>query len=300
MKHAYVFPGQRCSIPRHGKVAIWKPWCCQKIDRRGQWYPGFPDIRHHVQRFGRRSETNQYHATSRIHTQHAAFQPWKRKAWNGGGHSLGNSLPSWPINTGFCRCIKTGVGQGPGHAKACEINPSTMAAVLGFCWWKSWRDLPVYHEWRRRGSGCRQYNCPGQLVISGSLQGVEIACERLKAAGAKRALILPVGGAFHSPDDACREELAAAIEQNHLSLPFARLQNINASAVTDPASIKENLAASQLTGLVKWTQCVQAMVADRAGIFTNADRVKYCTGTDCKIHKETRSNGVSWTTEFEW
>ena len=138
------------------------------------------------------------------------------------------------------------------------------------------------------------YNCPGQLVISGSIKGVEIACERMKAAGAKRALILPVGGAFHSPLMApAKEELKAAIEKTNFNTPSCPVyQNVVAKAVSDPAVIKQNLI-DQLTGAVRWTQSVQAMVADGGTNFTEAGPGKVLQGLIQKIHKDAVVNGIS-------
>jgi [acyl-carrier-protein] S-malonyltransferase len=138
------------------------------------------------------------------------------------------------------------------------------------------------------------YNCPGQLVISGSLKGIEIACERMKAAGAKRALVLPVGGAFHSPLMApAKEELAAAIEATIFNNPICPVyQNVVAKAVNDSSEIKQNLI-DQLTGAVKWTQSVQAMVADGATHFTEVGPGKVLQGLVQKIYREAIVDGVS-------
>ena len=149
--------------------------------------------------------------------------------------------------------------------KACEITPSTMAAVLGL-------DDKVVEDVCASIDGvvvAANYNCPGQLVISGETSAVEAACEAMKAAGAKRALILPVGGAFHSPMmEPAREELAAAIEQTTFANPVCPVyQNVPAIAVTDANEIKKNLII-QLTAPVKWTQSVQNMVKDGATLFT--------------------------------
>jgi [acyl-carrier-protein] S-malonyltransferase len=131
------------------------------------------------------------------------------------------------------------------------------------------------------------YNCPGQLVISGAVPAVEAACEALKAAGARRALILPVGGAFHSPMmEPAREELAAAIEATVFSTPSCPVyQNVTASAVADPTEIKKNLII-QLTAPVKWTQSVQQMIADGATSFTEVGPGKVLAGLINKIDKE--------------
>ena len=138
------------------------------------------------------------------------------------------------------------------------------------------------------------YNCPGQLVISGSVEAVNAACEALKAAGAKRALVLPVGGAFHSPlMEPAREKLAAAIENTSFSEPVCPVyQNVVAKAVTDPAEIRQNLI-DQLTGAVRWTQSVQAMVADGASHFTEVGPGKVLQGLVGKIHKEAVAESIA-------
>ncbi len=167
--------------------------------------------------------------------------------------------------------------------KACEIKPSTMAAVLGLA-------DNVVEEVCASIDGivvAANYNCPGQLVISGETAAVEKACEAMKAAGAKRALILPVGGAFHSPMmEPAREELAAAIEATTFSTPICPVyQNVTASAVSDPNEIKKNLI-TQLTAPVKWTQSVQQMIADGATLFTEVGPGKVLAGLINKIDKE--------------
>ena len=167
--------------------------------------------------------------------------------------------------------------------KACEITPSTMAAVLNL-------DDKIVEEVCASIDGivvAANYNCPGQLVISGEYKAVELACEKMKEAGAKRALILPVGGAFHSPMmEPAREELAAAIEATTFSNPICPVyQNVTASAVSNPAEIKKNLII-QLTAPVKWTQSVQQMIADGATLFTEVGPGKVLAGLIGKIDKE--------------
>jgi [acyl-carrier-protein] S-malonyltransferase len=167
--------------------------------------------------------------------------------------------------------------------KACEITPSTMAAVLGLA-------DNVVEEVCASIDGivvAANYNCPGQLVISGETSAVEKACEAMKAAGAKRALILPVGGAFHSPMmEPAREELAAAIEATTFSTPICPVyQNVTANAVSDANEIKKNLII-QLTAPVKWTQSVQQMIADGATLFTEVGPGKVLAGLINKIDKE--------------
>jgi len=149
--------------------------------------------------------------------------------------------------------------------KACEANPSTMAAILGI---DDSKAEEICRSITEEVVVPANYNSPGQLVISGSLKGVEIACEKLKAAGAKRALPLKVGGAFHSPlMESARVELAAAISSTIFNIPICPIyQNVNAQSVTNPDIIKENLI-SQLTSPVRWTQIMQNMIADGATTF---------------------------------
>ena len=173
--------------------------------------------------------------------------------------------------------------------KACEITPSTMAAVLNLA------DEKV-EEICASIEGvvvAANYNCPGQLVISGEYKAVELACEKMKEAGAKRALILPVGGAFHSPMmEPAREELAAAIEATTFNTPICPVyQNVTASAVSDAAEIKKNLI-TQLTAPVKWTQSVQQMVADGATEFFEFGPGKVLVGLINKIDKEVATTKV--------
>ena len=201
------------------------------------------------------------------------------------GHSLGEfsalvANKSLSFEDGLILVYKRALAM----QKACEIQPSTMAAVLGL------DDVKV-EEICASITGevvvAANYNCPGQLVISGSLDGVSNACELLKAAGAKRALILPVGGAFHSPlMEPARVELEAAINATHFSEPTCAIyQNVTASAVRDVAAIKANLIA-QLTAPVKWTQSIQAMVGDGASEFIECGPGKVLQGLVSKIHKE--------------
>jgi [acyl-carrier-protein] S-malonyltransferase len=165
--------------------------------------------------------------------------------------------------------------------KACLIRPSTMAAILGL-------DDKIIED---ICAGIKDeivvpanYNCPGQVVISGTVEGVEKACELLKAAGAKRALILPVGGAFHSPlMEPAREELASAINSAEFEAPICPVyQNVNAKSATEVSLIKENLIA-QLTAPVRWTQSIEQMVADGAGLFVECGPGKVLQGLVKKI-----------------
>ena len=174
--------------------------------------------------------------------------------------------------------------------KACEMAPSTMAAILGL------EDEVV----ERICAGIdgvvvpANYNCPGQLVISGSLAAIEEACTQLSAAGAKRALVLQVGGAFHSPlMEPAREELAAAIEATHFAQPICPVyQNVNAQAVTDPAQIKANLV-TQLTGAVRWTQIMQNMLADGCAEVIEVGPGKVLQGLFKKVDREISTSSAT-------
>lgn len=167
--------------------------------------------------------------------------------------------------------------------KACEVEPSTMAAILGL-------DDSIVEEICASVDGvvvAANYNCPGQLVISGSIEAVNTACEKLKEAGAKRALLLPVGGAFHSPlMEPARAELATAIEATEFSEPICPVyQNVPATAVSNAATIKENLL-KQLTAPVKWTQTMQNMIADGATSFTEVGPGKVLQGLVKKVDRQ--------------
>jgi [acyl-carrier-protein] S-malonyltransferase len=165
--------------------------------------------------------------------------------------------------------------------RACEINPSTMAAILGL---DDARVAEVCASIKEEIVVAANYNCPGQLVISGSLKGIDIACEKLKEAGAKRAMVLQVGGAFHSPlMEPAREELASAIESTNFSEPTCAIyQNVDARPATDMATIKRNLVA-QLTAPVRWTQSVQNMTIAGAETFIECGPGKVLQGLVKKI-----------------
>lgn len=176
--------------------------------------------------------------------------------------------------------------------KCCEATPGTMAAIIALpdevveqvCREVSTDDSVVIPA---------NYNCPGQLVISGHVDAVNAACEKLKAAGAKRALVLPVSGAFHSPlMQAAKDELAAAIEKTEFQTPCCPVyQNVDALPHTDPAEIKQNLMA-QLTGSVRWTKSVQNMIADGATDFTECGPGKALQGMIAKIDRSVAVHGV--------
>ena len=210
------------------------------------------------------------------------------------GHSLGEFSALVANKTlGFADALRLVSIRAKAMQKACETTPSTMAAVLALAEDKVEEICAEVSFETGEIVVAANYNCPGQLVISGSLKGIEIACEKMKAAGAKRALVLPVGGAFHSPlMIPAKEELAAAINNTEFALPICPVyQNVVAKAVSDPSSIKENLIA-QLTGPVRWTQIVEAMKADGATHFTECGPGKVLQGLVAKIYKEAITDGV--------
>jgi [acyl-carrier-protein] S-malonyltransferase len=175
--------------------------------------------------------------------------------------------------------------------KACEIMPSTMAAVLGL-------DDQIVEEVCDAVDGvvvAANYNCPGQLVISGEVSAIEATCELLKEKGARRALVLPVGGAFHSPMmEPAREELAAAIKATKFNEPTCRVyQNVPAKAITTALEIKENLI-KQLTAPVKWTQSIQSMIADGGTQFIEVGPGKVLQGLMRKIDRSVEATGASF------
>ncbi len=174
--------------------------------------------------------------------------------------------------------------------KACELKPSTMAAVLGL-------DDQIVEEICNDIDGVvpANYNCPGQLVISGAVPAVEKACEALKEKGARRALILPVGGGFHSPMmEPAREELAKAIEETTFNTPICPVyQNVTANAISNPNEIKTNLI-SQLTAPVKWTQSIKQMITDGATEFIEVGPGKVLQGLMRKIDRNVATNGASF------
>lgn len=210
------------------------------------------------------------------------------------GHSLGEfsalvaagALP-------FADGLRLVAQRADAMQRACELNPSTMAAILGLS------DAIIEQICEVVGAETGEivvpanYNCPGQVVISGSNEGIRVACERLKEAGAKRALPLPVGGAFHSPlMEPARADLAQAIENTAFQTPRCPIyQNVNAQPSTDVPTIKANLIA-QLTAPVRWTQSVEVMVADGATIFTECGPGKVLQGLVKKIAPSVEVAGV--------
>ncbi|WP_295769662.1 ACP S-malonyltransferase [uncultured Mucilaginibacter sp.] len=207
------------------------------------------------------------------------------------GHSLGEFSALVAAGAlSFEDGLKLVAARANAMQKACELQPSTMAAVLGL------DDFTVEDV-------CQQvsdivvpanYNCPGQLVISGTIAGVELACEKLKAAGAKRALVLNVGGAFHSPlMESARVELEYAIVNTDIKAPVCPIyQNIDAKPYTDPEAIKRNLIA-QLTGAVRWTQTVKHMLEDGATSFTEVGPGNVLQGLVKKVDRAAETSSLT-------
>ena len=200
------------------------------------------------------------------------------------GHSLGELSALVANGTlSFEDGLKLVSQRAMAMQEACEIKESTMAAIIGV------EDLLVEKVCNEIDDVVvpANYNCPGQIVISGTIAGIDNACAKLKELGAKRALKLPVGGAFHSPlMEPAREKLAAAIEATEFSDPVCPVyQNVTAAAVTDPAAIKRNLI-SQLTAPVKWTQTVKSMIADGVTSFTELGPGKVLQGLIKKVDRK--------------
>lgn len=209
------------------------------------------------------------------------------------GHSLGEFSALVAAGAlSFEDGLKLVYARAMAMQKACEANPGTMAAIIGL---PDEKVEEICQEVSKEGKVVipANYNCPGQLVISGDKEGIEEACEKLKAAGAKRALPLKVGGAFHSPlMQPAKDELQKAIEATTVNTPQCPVfQNVDGKPYTDAAKIKANLIA-QLTSSVRWTTTVQNMIADGATDFTECGPGKALQGMIGRISKEVTVNGI--------
>lgn len=210
-----------------------------------------------------------------------------------GGHSLGEFSALVAVGAlTFEDGLRLVAARANAMQKACEANPGIMAAIIGL---PDEKVEEICAEVTAAGNTvvAANYNCPGQLVISGSIEGINQACEKLKAAGAKRALPLKVGGAFHSPlMQPAKDELQAAIEKTVFAAPKCPVyQNVDGKPHTDPAEIKTNLIA-QLTSSVRWTSSVQAMIADGADDFTECGPGKALQGMIGRIDKTVAIRGI--------
>lgn len=210
-----------------------------------------------------------------------------------GGHSLGEFSALVAVGAlTFEDGLRLVAARANAMQKACEANPGIMAAIIGL---PDEKVEEICAEVTAAGNTvvAANYNCPGQLVISGSIEGINQACEKLKAAGAKRALPLKVGGAFHSPlMQPAKDELQAAIEKTVFAAPKCPVyQNVDGKPHTDPAEIRTNLIA-QLTSSVRWTSSVQAMIADGADDFTECGPGKALQGMIGRIDKTVAIRGI--------
>ena len=296
MKHAFVFPGQGSQFPGMGKDHYNLSVFAKKLFEQANEIVGFriSDIMFE----GTEEDLRQTKVTQPAVFLHSviAFKGIDSvKPEMVAGHSLGefSALVANGVLS-FEDGLKLVSIRAQAMQKACEIQPSTMAAVLGLDDAKVEEVCAAVAAETGEVVVPANYNCPGQLVISGSVKGIEVACERMKAAGAKRALVLPVGGAFHSPLMApAREELKAAIETTTFYNPTCPVyQNVVAKAVMDREEIKKNLI-DQLTGAVRWTQSVQAMIADGGNRFTEVGPGKVLQGLINKIDKTVTTEGVA-------
>ncbi|MBA2761629.1 MAG: ACP S-malonyltransferase [Segetibacter sp.] len=296
MKHAFIFPGQGSQFSGMGKNLYENNASAKELFEQANDILGFriTDLLF----TGSDEDLRQTKVTQPavfIHSVAAYRTIEGAKPDMVAGHSLGEFSALVANNTlRFEDALKLVSIRAQAMQKACEINPSTMAAVLALEDAKVEEICAAVQNETGEVVVAANYNCPGQLVISGSRKGIEVACERLKAAGAKRALVLPVGGAFHSSLMApAKEELAAAIEATHFNGPSCPVyQNVVAAAVTNADEIKQNLI-NQLTGAVRWTQSVQAMAADGATHFTEVGPGKVLQGLVGKIFKDAVVDGVS-------
>ncbi|MFM7359209.1 MAG: ACP S-malonyltransferase [Sediminibacterium sp.] len=296
MKHAYLFPGQGSQFSGMGKSLYDNNSAARTYFDQANQILGFDITQVLFQ--GSDEELRQTRITQPaifIHSVAAYASISNPKPDMVAGHSLGEF--SALVANGALRfddALRLVSIRATAMQEACEKNPSSMAAVLALADEKVEEICREIHLSTGEVVVPANYNCPGQLVISGSVAGVAAACEKMKEAGAKRALILPVGGAFHSPLMApAREQLSAAIARTEFQTPVCPVyQNVVAAAVSDPEKIKINLI-DQLTGAVKWTQSVLAMVQDGAVKFTECGPGKVLQGLVQKIAREAVVEGIS-------
>lgn len=285
---AYVFPGQGSQFKGMGRDLYDQSETARQMFKQADELLGFSLSQ--VMFEGSEDDLKQTRVTQPAVFLHSVISAAQLPSFTPqmvAGHSLGEFSALVAAGAlGFEDGLKLVSIRAQAMQKACEQVPSTMAAVLGY------QSEQQVEEICAAITGevvvPANYNAPGQLVISGSIAGIDLAAEALKAAGVKRVLKLPVGGAFHSPlMEPARKELAAAIEQTNFKQPVCPIyQNITARAETGPETIKQNLVA-QLTGAVKWTQSIQQMLADGATDFEEVGPGKVLTGLIAKIKSTT-------------
>lgn len=288
MKHAYVFPGQGSQFSGMGKDLYENHAGAKQLFEDANAIAGFSIS--DIMFSGSDEDLKQTKVTQPAIFLHSVIL-YKTLAGAApdmvAGHSLGefSALVANGVLS-FEDGLKLVIVRANAMQKACEINPSSMAAVLALDDAKVEEVCAAIQNETGEIVVPANYNCPGQLVISGSTKGIEIAIQRMKDAGAKRALALPVGGAFHSPlMEPAKKELAAAVEATIFNTPACPVyQNFTASPVTDPATIKQNII-DQLTGAVRWTQSIQKMITDGAARFTEVGPGKVLQGLIAKIDK---------------
>lgn len=288
---AYVFPGQGAQFTGMGKDLYDNSSKAKTLFDSADQILGFGITK--IMFEGTADELKQTNVTQPavfIHSVVSALVNDEFKPDMVAGHSLGEFSALVANGTlTFEDGLRLVAQRADAMQKACEQNPSTMAAILGL------EDEKVEEICASIDEVivAANYNCPGQLVISGSNKGIEIACEQMKEAGAKRALPLPVGGAFHSPlMEPARAQLAAAIESTKFSNPICPVyQNVDAQPHDDVETIKANLIA-QLTAPVRWTQSVEKMVADGATSFVECGPGKVLQGLVKKIHRDAEVSGI--------
>jgi len=293
MKHAYVFPGQGAQFPGMGKNLYEQSARAKELFEQANDILGFRIT--DIMFSGTEAELKQTNVTQPAIFLHSVilFETTPDLLPEAvAGHSLGefSALIANKVLS-FEDGLRLVARRAAAMQRACEINPSTMAAVLGL---DDAKVEEICSEFKDEVVVAANYNCPGQLVISGSIEGIKQACERMKAAGAKRALILPVGGAFHSPlMEPARAELQEAIAKTQFSNPTCPVfQNVDASPYIDPGMIKENLI-NQLTAPVRWTQTIQKMVEHGCNHFTEVGPGSVLQGLVKKIAKEAVTDGIS-------
>jgi [acyl-carrier-protein] S-malonyltransferase len=293
MKHAYIFPGQGAQFPGMGKNHYEQNEVARNLFEQANDILGFRIT--DIMFSGTEQELKQTNVTQPaifLHSVVLFLTTPNLLPDMVAGHSLGEFSALIANKTlSFEDGLRLVAKRADAMQRACELNPSTMAAVLGM------EDAKVEEICAGISNEivvAANYNCPGQLVISGSIEGINIACEQLKAAGAKRALVLQVGGAFHSPlMEPARQELEAAIAATTFNTPTCPVyQNVDAQPYINPADIQQNLI-NQLTAPVRWTQTIQKMVENGATQFTEVGPGSVLQGLVKKIHREAVTTGIS-------